>query len=312
MRKPFLAILLALSLAVGCKAQVPAASSADAALNHRIEVLVRSHIGLPADVDVLVGARKPSSFPGYDSLEITLSRGSQKQTMEFLLTKDNKTLARLDTYSLENDPLLKIDTQGRPVRGNPEAKVTVVNFDDLECPYCSRMHAELFPETLDRYKNLVRFVYMDFPLTEIHPWAMHAAIDANCLGSLNQQSYWDFVDYIHAHGSEVEGEKREVAKSLAALDRIARQKGTEAHLDASALGTCLAAQDETKVHASMKQALELGVEGTPALFVDGEHINGAVPANQIWKVIDRALKANGIQPPAEPATQEPASGDASR
>jgi protein-disulfide isomerase len=302
MRKPFLAILLACSLAVGCKAQVPAASSADAALNHRIEVLVRSHIGLPADVDVTVGARKPGSIPGYDSLEITLSRGSQKQTMEFLLSKDNKTLARMDTYSLENDPLLKIDTQGRPVRGNPDAKITVVNFDDLECPYCGRMHSELFPETLNRYKDLVRFVYMDFPLTEIHPWAMHAAIDANCLGAQNPNSYWNFVDYVHAHGAEVEGEKREVVKSLAALDRIARQQAAEAHLNSAALDACLAAQDETKIRASMKQAFELGVEGTPALFVDGEHINGAVPASQIEKVIDRALKAYGIQPPPAATT----------
>ena len=56
-----------------------------------------------------------------------------------------------------------------------------MNFDDLECPYCAKIHSALFPATLDRYKDLVRVVYKDYPLVEIHPWAMHAAVNSNCL-----------------------------------------------------------------------------------------------------------------------------------
>ena len=185
------------------------------------------------------------------------------------------------------------------MRGSQEARVTVINYDDLECPYCARMHQQLFPDTIERYKGLVKFVYKDFPLVEIHPWAMRASIDAGCLAAQNGQSYWDYVDYLHAHGDEVNGEKREVAKSFEALDRIARQHGTLAHLDTAKLDGCLAKQDETLVRASMKEAEGLGVDGTPALFIEGERINGALPEKELWMVIDRALKSAGIQPPAE-------------
>ena len=307
MRIQILAALLALGLAVGCKAQT-SSQPIDPNLNRHIEVLVRSQFSLPPEIDVTLGERKASSFPGYDSLSVVLSNSARKQTVEFLISKDNKTLARLETFSLDKDPALNIDLTGRPMRGNPEAKITVVNFDDLECPYCARMHEQLFPDTLNRYKGLVRFVYKDFPLVEIHPWAMRASINANCLGAQNGEAYWEYVDYLHAHGQEVNGENRDPVKSFAALDRIARQHGSSLHLDAAKLDACLAAQDETKVRTSMKEAQELGVSGTPALFIEGERIDGAQPEAQIWMVIDRALKAAGITPPVDaPKPAAPAS-----
>ena len=182
-RTHFLVGLLALGLAAGCKAQPSPQVAPDLKLNRRIEVMVRSQFNVPADIDLTVGERKPSKFAGYDSLPVTLSHGARKQSIDFMISTDNKTLARLDLFSLAQDPASLIDLSGRPIRGNPAAKVTVINFDDLECPYCARMHQTLFPATLDRYKDKVRFVYKDNPLSEIHPWAMRAAVDANCLAS---------------------------------------------------------------------------------------------------------------------------------
>ena len=128
--------------------------------------------------------------------------------------------------------------------------MTVINFDDLECPYCAMMHQELFPATLAHYKDLVRFVYKDDPLTELHPWAMHAAVDANCLAAQSGEVYWTYVDYLHAHGQEITGQDHDVAKSFAALDRIARQEATLDKLDQTRLDACIAKQDETQVRAS--------------------------------------------------------------
>ena len=289
--------LLALSLVAGCKAQTAATSSSDAVLNRRIEVMVRSQFGIPPEVSVTMGQRKPSQISGFDSLPITLAHGTSKKEVDFLISSDNKKLARLETFDLTKDPASTIDIAGRPIRGNPNAKVTVINFDDLQCPYCARMHSSLFPETLDRYKDKVRFIYKDDPLTEIHPWAMHAAVDANCIAEQNPQTYWNYVDYIHAHGQEVSGEDRNVQKSFAALDRIARDEATLGKLDSTKLDACLAKQDESQVRASAKEAEALGIEGTPALFIDGERINGALPAEQVWIVIDRALRAAGVEPP---------------
>jgi len=295
-----------LCLAVGCKAQSAAPGAPDATLNRRIEVMVRSQFSIPPEVSVALGHRTTSQISGYDTLPITLSNGSTKKVIDFLISTDNQKLARLETFDLAKSPIFNIDIAGRPIRGNPEAKVTVINFDDLECPYCARMHTSLFPMTMDRYKDKVRFIYKDDPLTELHPWAMHAAVDANCLADLSSPAYWNFVDYVHAHGQEVNGEDRNLTKSFATLDKIAREEGNVAKLDSAKLDACLAKQDESQVRASAKEAEALGIDGTPAVFVDGERINGAVPAEQVWMVIDRALRADGIEPPPAVQPAQPA------
>ena len=302
-RFKIIAGLFAICLAVGCKAQTASAPSDAAAMNRRIEVMVRSQYSVPQDYNVSIGDRKPSQFPGYDSLPVTLGKGERKTVVEFLISSDGNTLARLEKFDLQKDPVFNIDVTGRPIRGNPAAKVTVINFDDLECPYCGRMHETLFPAALERYKDKVRFIYKDDPLTELHPWAMHAAVAANCLASQSGEVYWTYVDYLHAHGQEISGPDRNLAKSIDALNRVARQEATIAKLDSAKLDACLAKKDETAIRASSSEATALRIEGTPALFVNGERIDGAIPEEQVWRVIDRALRAAGVEPP--PPTQAP-------
>jgi protein-disulfide isomerase len=298
--------LTALISTIGCKAQVPPAGSTiqDPALARKIEVEIRSQFNIPSEYDVKVGTRGPSDFPGYDSLNVTISHNASSNTSKFLISKDNSSLARLEKFDLNNIPGQHIPVDNRPVRGNPNAKVTVISFDDLECPYCARMHQQLFPETLEHYKDKVRFIYKDDPLVEIHPWALHAAVDANCIAAQNGNAYWGYVDYLHAHGQEVSGPDRDVKKSYATLDKIATEQGKIFSLDAAKLDACVQKQDETAVRASMKEAEDLNIEGTPYLFIEGEHIDGAQPIPQLWAAIDRALRAAGVEPP--PAASQPA------
>lgn len=299
--------LLAICMTAGCKAQpTPTPNAANtpldpATLNRHIEVLVRSQFNVPQDYSVTLGTRGPSLVTGFETLPITFTRGTKSKVENFLISKDGQTLARLETFDLAQDPVFSIDVAGRPIRGNPNAKVTVINFDDLECPYCARMHEALFPSTLERYKDKVRFIYKDDPLIELHPWAMRASVDANCLAAQSGDVYWTYVDYLHAHGQEVSGEDRNPAKSFAALDRIARQEATLAKLDSGKLDACLTKQDESQVKASAAEAENLKIDGTPALFVNGERIDGAIQEDMVWAVIDRALRAAGVEPPAAPA-----------
>lgn len=292
-------------LTAGCKAQSTAPAGPDPVLNRRIEVQVRSQYDVPPNYNVSIGARKPSEFTGYETLPITITNGTKSQVIDFLISPDNTKLVHLETLDLTKDPADAISITGRPIRGNPTAKVTVINFDDLECPFCARMHQELFPATLEHYKDLVRFVYRDDPLSDLHPWATHAAVDANCLAAQNGAVYWTYVDYLHAHAEEITGEDRDLTKSFAALDRIAKQEGTLGKLDETQLNACVAKQDETQVKASAKEAESLGIDGTPALFVNGERINGALPQEQVWLAIDRALRSVGEQPPAQQAQAAP-------
>jgi protein-disulfide isomerase len=293
-------------MAIGCKAQPTQQESANLTLNRRIEIMVRSQYNLTPEIAVTIGARKPGQIPGYETIPITLSHDGKAHVLDFMISADGKTLAYMEKFDLFNDPVFSINVAGRPIRGNPAAKVTVISFDDLECPYCSRMHQTLFPATLEHYKGTVRFIYLDFPLTEIHPWALHAAVNANCLAAQSGEVYWAYVDYVHAHGQEVSGEDRNQAKSFDALNRIARQHATLGKLDAGRLDACLARQDETPVRAAMKIAESLRIEGAPALFVEGERISGALPQDQLWMAIDRALRAAGEEPPAAPVQLAPA------
>jgi len=103
-------------MAVGCKAQPAPATQGtqDLALNRRIEIMVRSQYNLPPEISVAIGARKPGQIPGFDSLPVTLSRGGMTKVLDFLISTDGKTLARLDKYDLFNDPAFSIDVAAGP------------------------------------------------------------------------------------------------------------------------------------------------------------------------------------------------------
>ena len=288
--------VLLLMVCLGCVAQ-----SASPDLNKKIERQVRSYYKVPAEVHVIVGVPTPSAdFPSYDSLIVTVDGGERKQDITFLVSKDRSSLIRMTKFDLSKDPftetMSKIDVSGRPTRGIKASKVVVVNFDDFECPFCSRMHQNLFPEILKEYGDRVTFVYKDYPLAEIHPWATHAAVDANCLASQNNDAYWDFADYIHANQHEVNNEKTPGAR-LEALDKLTMLQGQKHNLDVVKLQSCIKAQDESAVKASMKEAEHVGVEATPTLFINGEKIDGAVPVSELRAALDRALKDANLPVP---------------
>jgi protein-disulfide isomerase len=305
-RRAFLVLLL---ICLGCVAQSTAPD-----LTRKIERQVRAHYTIPADVPVTVGAISESTeLPGFDSVSVTIGGGdsdTKKQDYTFLLSKDRSTMLRMTKFDLTKDPfaevMSKINRTGRPSRGPKDAKVVVVNFDDFECPFCSRMHSELFPEIFKEYGDRVEFVYKDYPLSEIHPWAIHAAVDANCLAALNADAYWDFADYIHANKHEVDNEKTPGAR-LEAIDKLAVLQGQKHNVDVAKLQACVKAQNDDAVKASMKEGDDIGVNATPTLFINGQKIDGAVPIGEIRAALDNALKDAGQSVPAHPQSAAPPS-----
>lgn len=288
--------LLLLAVCLGCVAQ-----SASPELSKKIERQIRSTYKIPAEVQVQVGPSTPNNeFPNYDSLVVTIDNGGKKQNLNFLVSKDHSSLIRMTKFDLTKDPfaetMSKIDVNGRPTRGAKGSKVVVVNFDDFECPFCSRMHQTLFPEIFKEYGDRVTFVYKDYPLVEIHPWATHAAVDANCLASQNVDAYWDFADYIHANQHEVSNEKTPTAR-FDELDKLTMLQGQKHSLDVVKLQSCIKAQDESAVKASMKEGDGIGVEATPTLFINGQKIDGAVPVSELRAALDSALKDANLPVP---------------
>jgi protein-disulfide isomerase len=271
---------------------------------------VRAHYSLPPEVKVLVGTLRASEFANYDELTVTFAGPSKKQDFDFLLSHDHKTLARITKMDLSTDPyadiMKKIDVKGRPTRGNKGAKVTVVNYDDFECPFCSKMHETLFPGIFKEYGDRVLFIYKDYPLEEIHPWAVHAAVNANCLGAQNGDAYWDYADYLHANQHAITAEKGRDGQN-AELDKLANLQGQKHNLDLPMLQTCVKAQNEKAVRASMQEGEVVGVDATPTMFVNGQKLDGAMPVEDVRLALDQALKDAGVAPPErKPAAPEAA------
>ena len=331
-RRAFVVLLL---ICLGCSAQAPPSSTPPAAslsdISRVVERQIRAHYSLPPEVKVVLGPLRSSEFANYDAVTVTFVNPGKKQDFEFLISRDHKTLVRLTKLDLTSDPyadvMKRIDVSGRPTRGNKDAKVTVVNFDDFECPFCSRMHANLFPGIFKEYGDRVLFIYKDYPLEEIHPWAIHAAVNANCLAAQNGDAYWDYADYLHQNGDEVTMEYKEKGRAASAAlgkvskkeeaDKVYKEKGLEAagaeldklaalqagkhSLDVPKLQACVKAQDEKAVRASMREGDTVGVDATPAMFVNGQKLDGAVPAEEIQIALDQALRDAGVAPPEHKA-----------
>ena len=283
-------------------------------LEQRIERRIRTAEDVSATVKVIVSSPRASEFPNYDAVTVTFDDDGKKQNQEYLLSTDQKMLMRMTRIDLSKDPyaenLRKIDVKGRPARGNPNSKVVAVNYDDFQCPYCARVHQTLFPELLKEYGDRVAFIYKDFPLSEIHPWAVHAAVNANCLAAQSNDAYWDFADYTHANRQSVNAEKG-LDNQLAALDRITMTEAAKFGLDSAKLRSCVKAQNDEAVKASVKEGESLGISGTPTMFVNGQMIDGAQPASEFRALFDSALLQAGVPAPTTPPAPAPTPSPAS-
>jgi protein-disulfide isomerase len=140
-------------------------------------------------------------------------------------------------------------------------------------------------------------VYKDYPLVEIHPWAMHAAVDANCLAAQNGDAFWEFADYAHTNQKTINGEKRDITEEYGRLDKLTHDLAQKHNLDLARVDACVRKQDDSAVRASLTEGEKVGVDATPTLFINGERMSGAVPVEELRTVIDRALKDAGETPP---------------
>ncbi len=295
-------LLLLLCVAASAQSNVPPVSP-DVA--ERAQRQIRAYFNIPPDVVVTLGAPTASEFPNYELLPVTMSRGGKNQKAEFLLSNDGKTLIRFTRLDLTKDiyaeTMNKISLADRPVRGNPNAKVTIVNFDDFECPFCARMHSTLISQILPQYGDKVKIVYKDFPLLSIHPWAQHAANDANCLAKENGTAYWELVDYMHANQRSISGSQQNVQSAFTELDKQTLDFGKKNGADMTRLQACIKAQSDATVKASMAEGDSLGVSATPTVFINGERLEGALDADEVRAALNRQLLAAGVQPPPAPS-----------
>lgn len=151
-------------------------------------------------------------------------------------------------------PFLSVSTKGKPVLGAADAPVTVVEFSDFECPYCKRFSDTVYPRLKQDYIDTgkVRWITSDLPLG-FHKEARKAAQASHCAGE--QGRYWEMRELLFQNAKQLGEDK---------LPGYARQLG----LDDGAFDACLGSDRHlAAIDAAAKQAMALGVTGTPAFVV---------------------------------------------
>ncbi len=162
-----------------------------------------------------------------------------------------------------------------PVIGADNAEITIIEFSDYQCPYCSRWYSEVFDRLMQEYDGKIRFVYRDFPLSAIHPDATPAAEAANCAGE--QGVYWQF------HRALFSGR---YGLGSTAYEQYAAELG----LDAVAFSECMAERRYAdEVAQDFSFASQLGVRSTPTFFINGMAVVGAQPYEVFQQIIDKEL-----------------------
>jgi len=185
------------------------------------------------------------------------------------------------------------------VTGNSQAAVTVVEFGDFECSNCAVAESAA-RNVRNQYGNRIRFVFRQFPLTRIHPFAERAAQASEC--AADQGKFWEAVDKIYAHQADLsdDGLKRDAA---------------ELGLDQTQFNQCLASgAAAARVQQDMADGKALGIDGTPTFFIGQKRIVGALPEAEFAQAIDQELASHGLSANASvaaiPASAPVATGPA--
>ncbi|MCU1658132.1 MAG: disulfide bond formation protein DsbA [Pseudonocardiales bacterium] len=165
----------------------------------------------------------------------------------------------------------------RHARGNPDAPATVVEFGDFECPYCAAA-APVLKALVDTSEGQIRLAFRHFPLFDVHPHALTAALAAEAAGA--QGAFWPMHDILFIHQSRL-GEPD--------LARYALKLG----LDPTTVVGEPAQVFAPAVEADYLEGAELGVHGTPTLFINGDAYSGRVELNALRVAVARTLRGNG-------------------
>ena len=184
-----------------------------------------------------------------------------------------------------------VPVEGFPSLGPDDAPITVVEYSDYQCPYCTRWHEETYKQLLDAYPGQIRFVYRNYPLP-FHQNARLSAEAALCAG--DQDQYWAYHDKLFAEKdliNNAEGTTLEVAAYVGFAEELA--------LDTAAFEACLTGETYKEfVEADMAFAGSLppengeaAVGGTPTFFINGRRLVGAYPFSFFKQIIDEQLAA---------------------
>jgi len=164
-----------------------------------------------------------------------------------------------------------------PMKGDANAPVTIIEWSDFECPFCSRFYEQTLPLIQEQYIDTgkVKLVYRDFPLTSLHPTAQKAAEAAECADE--QGKFWEYHDKIF---------ENQALLSVTSLKQWAADLG----LDTEKFNDCLdSGKMASEVNKDLQDGADVGIRGTPGFIINGQLISGAQPFSVFQQVIESQL-----------------------
>ncbi len=200
---------------------------------------------------------------------------AQKKAQEKMIAEEGQK--RADEFK---NPLKPEIQEDRVIFGKKDAKVTIVEYSDFQCPYCTKGY-QTVEQVLKAYPNDVRVVYKHLPL-DFHPLAMPAAIYFEAIAKQDHAKAEKFYHEVFTKQSEL------VSKKEAFLKDTAKKVGA----DVKKLEKDL--KDESiakRIEADMEEARKFNFSGTPGFLINGVSLRGAYPFNEFKDIIDQHLKA---------------------
>lgn len=245
----------------------------------------RKKNNLPPTANVTVtGVKDSANFKGSKEGTLNIAGPQGNKATNFVASPDLKFVVFGEILDTSIDPakavMGKIKLDGQPFRGAKDAKVTIVEYSDFQCPFCKRGYDTIETQVLKQYEGKVKFYFKHFPLP-FHPWATPGSIAAECAKIQKPEAYWKLYDAYFNHQAEVNPQN-------------VKEKGQEylkdSGIDMAKWGTCYDAKETAAaVSAEHDEGAALGVTGTPAFFINGRMLVGAQPFEQFKNVIDDEL-----------------------
>lgn len=210
------------------------------------------------------------------ALIVIISFGSGFGAAWFIFGKGTATPQAASQTAFQVPSNVELDLEGRPYLGPEDAPVTIVEFTDYECPFCTQHFRETLPQLLSEYEGTLKYVVLNFPISRIHPFAQQAGEAAEC--AHDQGRFWEYHDTLF---------QSQGALDVQSLKSYAEDLG----LDTEIFNTCLDSGAKTQlVLDDIQNGLTYGVSGTPAFFINGQILVGAWPFDRFQTLIDAALR----------------------
>jgi protein-disulfide isomerase len=267
-------------------ADKPAIPAANLPSEATVDSFLEQTFGYEKDLTWKISSIKPGPVAGLSEITVVLASPQGQQMTRLYITPDGEHAMVGDIIPFGArpfDPIMKTleNKITGPSRGPKDAKVTVVEFGDLQCPACKAAQPAI--ETLINAEPTTRFVFQNFPL-EMHNWAMKGAEYAECVGRASNDAFWKFIAKTYETQADITAENAD--EKLTALADGAGVKGAD-------IAACAVAADtKARVEASIALGKEVEVSGTPTLFINGRRIGNLsqIPADTLKSLVDFAAK----------------------